>query len=885
MAFAESYRAAPALKKLARQSPITRIAAFFGAWNWAQLGVIVGVLVFAIAAAGLYRMLRHIAWDDVQSAMQNVGWPQIIGAACASAGSYLALAGLDILALRQVGARGVPLAYTALTSFISHSFTFTLGFGVLTGGAVRLRRYQLMGVAPGSILSAGLLCAITFWMGLAAIAGICLFAAPTIIAPVYDVPPAMAVFVGAGILVLLGGWIAYSALRRISMSVSGWELNLPGPALSLGAIAIGIADTACAGLALWLVLPADIQLAFPSFLVVFVLATIMGVVSHVPGGLGVFEAILLLGVPGLSTPQGISALLLFRLIYYIGPFAISAVTLGAHEAASHAEAFNQGRRAVLRAAGPLLRPMCAIAVFLGGIVLLVSGATPADYERMVILRKLVPLPFVETSHFVASLVGAVLLVLGYGLARRLRPAWNAAVGLLAAGALFSLLKGIDYEEAMVCLAIILLLWLARPEFYRRAGLLDAPLSPEWLLAIAVGLVGSIWVGFAAYQNVSYDNAIWWHFAYSGDAPRFLRASLGIAVGVMMFALHRILHSAHHGEAQSTADLPRIHALLANVERTDAQLALLGDKKFLFADDGKGFVMYGVQGSTWLAMGDPVAADENATAELIWRFKELADLHNGAAGFYHLSWRHIPLYIDAGFSLAKLGEDAFVELSHFTLEGGEGRKLRQTKAHCERKGLSFEIVPSARLPAMLPLLKEVSDAWLANRGGKEKGFSLGFWSEPYLCRYDHAIVWQGDRIIAFANIWKAAGASEYSVDLMRHVPDAPGGTMDYLFICLMEAAKREGSQWFNLGMAPLSGLPRHRLASRWSRLGTLIYRHGDSFYNFEGLRAFKSKFKPVWRPRYLAHPGGLSMARVLMDATTLIASSPKRACQLEGNFCK
>ena len=141
-----------------------------------------------------------------------------------------------------------------------------------------------------------------------------------------------------------------------------------------------------------------------------------------------------------------------------------------------------------------------------------------------------------------------------------------------------------------------------------------------------------------------------------------------------------------------------------------------------------------------------------------------------------------------------------------------------------------------------------------------------------------------RIVAFANVWKSAGRHEYSLDLMRHLPDAPGSTMDYLFICLMAKAKDEGYAWFNLGMAPLSGLPRHRLASRWSRIGALIYRHGDSFYNFEGLRAFKSKFKPVWRPRYLAHPGGLSMARVLMDATTLIAASPGRARKSGGMPC-
>ena len=188
-----------------------------------------------------------------------------------------------------------------------------------------------------------------------------------------------------------------------------------------------------------------------------------------------------------------------------------------------------------------------MAVFLGGIVLLVSGALPAAHDRMVALRRIVPLPFVETLHFVASLVGAVLLVVGYALASRLRSAWNAAVALLAVAVVFSLAKGIDYEEALVRLAIIALLLLARPEFYRRAGLLEAPLSWEWLLAISVAVIASLWVGMAAYQNVSYKNALWWHFAYGGDAPRFLRASLGVAVAGMLFALHRIFHSAHPGE--------------------------------------------------------------------------------------------------------------------------------------------------------------------------------------------------------------------------------------------------------------------------------------------------------------------------------------------------
>ena len=142
------------------------------------------------------------------------------------------------------------------------------------------------------------------------------------------------------------------------------------------------------------------------------------------------------------------------------------------------------------------------------------------------------------------------------------------------------------------------------------------------------------------------------------------------------------------------------------------------------------------------------------------------------------------------------------------------------------------------------------------------------------RYDHAVIWHFGEIVAFANIWKSADKEEYSVDLMRHTPDAPPGMMDLLFINLMEQAKKEGFRWFNLGMAPLSGLPEHRLASLWNRFGMLVFRHGDRFYNFSGLRSFKNKFKPEWRPRYLAYPGG-ALPKVLVDVTTLIARSPAR----------
>src|SRR5690606_3723082 len=175
---------------------------------------------------------------------------------------------------------------------------------------------------------------------------------------------------------------------------------------------------------------------------------------------------------------------------------------------------------------------------------------------------------------------------------------------------------------------------------------------------------------------------------------------------------------------------------------------------------------------------------------------------------------------------------------FTLEGGEGRKLRQLKAKALRSGSELEIVPAAGVAPLLPELRAVSDAWLAARDTKEKGFSLGFWSEPYIVKHDLAVIRHDGRIVAFANIWTTGKKLEYSVDLMRHLPDAPAGIMDLLFIGLMERAKADGYKWFNLGMASLSGLPQHWLASHWSSRGVFFFRLAHRLYNFEGLSAFK-----------------------------------------------
>jgi len=341
-----------------------------------------------------------------------------------------------------------------------------------------------------------------------------------------------------------------------------------------------------------------------------------------------------------------------------------------------------------------------------------------------------------------------------------------------------------------------------------------------------------------------------------------------------FGVHLLLRPARGLRSRSYAVTPDIVRTVAQASNTEAHLALTGDKQFLVAPERDAFLMYDVQGTSWIVMGDPVG---NALRfdDLLWRFRELVDRRGGRPVFYQVSAPNLPRYLDLGLSLLKLGEEAMIDLASFSLEGGARANLRQSSHKAERQGLSFAVIERSRLTPLLPELREISDEWLSAKNAQEKQFSVGHFDPDYLSRHDMAVIRQGDKIVAFANLWQSAGKHELSVDLMRHRTDAPRGQMDYLFVQLLLWGKAQGFKWFSLGMAPLSGLEGHPLAPAWHKAGNLIFQHGEQIYGFEGLRAFKEKFRPEWRPRYLACHAGLSLPFVLLDVAVLISRRHKQ----------
>jgi phosphatidylglycerol lysyltransferase len=193
---------------------------------------------------------------------------------------------------------------------------------------------------------------------------------------------------------------------------------------------------------------------------------------------------------------------------------------------------------------------------------------------------------------------------------------------------------------------------------------------------------------------------------------------------------------------------------------------------------------------------------------------------------------------------------------------------------EQDGCTFEILDKDNVKAVLPELKAISESWLIEKNTREKRFSLGNFTNAYIQEFECGIVKKAGKIVAFTNIWKSAENREISIDMMRYSSDAPKSVMEYLFVNLMLWGREQGWEWFDLGMAPLSGFEDHALASVWSKIGAFLYKHGENFYNFQGLRAFKEKFDPVWEPKYLACPAGMALPFVLKDIAALVSGGVK-----------
>ena len=838
------------------------------------LGPGLSLILFTAAIWMLHGELKTYHLSDILKAIESIPAGRMWLAIVLTIVSYAIMTGYDVLAMRYIQ-YSLPYSKIGLASFIGYAFSNNIGMSMIAGASVRYRLYSAWGLSALQTTQVVAFCTLTLWLGFCVLGGAVFLIEPLTIPSTLHLPIHSSLLIGVIMLMLVAAYATLTIIKRAPFAIRELEIQLPSIRLLVLQLIIAALDWMLASLVLFVLLDPGTTVSYPAFLAVFLLAQLAGLISQVPGGLGVFETVVVLMLSArLPASQIFGALLAYRLLYYWLPLGIAALLLGLQEILPKRERMRVFVQLFEHWVSPMVPHVLAFTAFIGGAILLFSGTTPVVEARISFLKKLIPLPLLEFSHFIGSVAGMGLLLLSRGLQRRLDAAYHLTIGLLIVGIVASMVKGFDYEEAAALLLILVAIWPTRRHFYRKASLFSQPFNAGWITAILIILGGSVWLGFYSYRHIEYADSLWWRFAFNADASRFLRATVGVVILGLFFAVARLLRPAAPQPAESgRQELEKAYSIVRNSVAVSANLALLGDKRLLFSPEGDAFIMYAVEGRSWIALGDPVGSDLR-WSELIWKFRELSDRYGGRTVFYEVGHDHLHLYLDLGLSLLKLGEEARVPLDAFSLEGGARKDLRHTRRKLEKEGCRFEVIQAESVAVHLEELKKISDAWLAEKNTREKGFSLGFFQPDYIRRCPVALVIRNERIEAFANLWTGTQREELSLDLMRYLPEATEGVMEFLFICLMLWGKAQGYRWFNLGMAPLSGLENRALAPLWNRLGAFVFRHGEHFYNFQGLRQYKEKFDPRWQPKYLASPGGLALPRIFANLATLISGGVK-----------
>jgi uncharacterized membrane protein YbhN (UPF0104 family) len=323
---------------------VTRTAA--SRISWSRIGYATSLLIITAATFTLYRLLRDIDIAKVFAALHATSGRAVVTAAIFVATGYLSLTFYDFFSLRTIGRHDVPYRVAALASFTSYSIGHTLGAMVITGGAVRLRIYSAWGLGLIDIAKIAFVTGLTFWLGNAFILGLAMAYAPETASMVDQLPARLNRMIALAGLAVIAGYVAWVAARPRAIGRDQWQVTLPNAKLTLIQIGIGVMDLSSGALAMYALLPHEPPFDFVPVLVSFVMATLLGFLSHAPGSLGVFEAALLLGLPQFQKEGLLASLLTFRLLYFILPFAFALLALTARELVL--EHFPEKWRAVSR---------------------------------------------------------------------------------------------------------------------------------------------------------------------------------------------------------------------------------------------------------------------------------------------------------------------------------------------------------------------------------------------------------------------------------------------------------------------------------------------------------------------------------------------------------
>jgi phosphatidylglycerol lysyltransferase len=596
----------------------------------------------------------------------------------------------------------------------------------------------------------------------------------------------------------------------------------------------------------------------------YAMAILFSIVSPTANGVGVVEGMLPVVLTSMGVPPATATVvaLAFRGMSFWLPFFIGFILL-------RQLPIFRPHEATMAETGQV--KLIALLTSLMGLINLLSGITPGAAARLARLDEWSPLTVQHGGQLTAVLSGFGLLLLAQRLWRNKRNAWLLTMIVLGISFVAHLVKGLDYAEAGLALALLIYLWTQRAHFQ---ALSDPPSVRQGLEVLITGLLFTLVYGIVGFYVLDHhfgvtftlDEAftqtlvMFTQFYDPGIEPitsfgRYFAFSI-YAVGAFTlgYALWMLLRPVLMRYPAGPGERHRAQTIVEAYGRSSlARFVLFPDKAYWFSPGGS-VVGYALQGRTALALGDPIGpADDIAPA--IDGFQSFCAHNDWLVAFYQTQPDHLDAYRAVGLESLCIGHEAIVRLNEFTLRGSTHKQLRNTVNRLTKLGYRAQMHEPPQAAAFLAELRSISDEWLMLMHGREQRFSLGWFDDAYVGGARVMAVHDpNDQIVAFVNLVPEYQAHEATIDLMRRRRQTENGVMDFLFVALFEWAQHQGYASFNLGLSALAGVGEQPDDPAVERALNFIYAHVNQLYNFKGLHTFKAKFDPHWSPRYLIFPG-------------------------------
>ncbi|MHC9536625.1 bifunctional lysylphosphatidylglycerol flippase/synthetase MprF [Dellaglioa sp. BT-FLS60] len=613
--------------------------------------------------------------------------------------------------------------------------------------------------------------------------------------------------------------------------------------------------------------PSHLVAVFP----LFVIASIIGVVSMIPGGLGSFDVFMILGLQtlGVHNSTAVIWLLFYRLFYYIFPFLVGVILFIKDSGGRFNEYLNGLPVVLLRRVAHFI---LVLFFYVTGVILLLASTVPEFTFTNPIISYLYPYTFYFIHQMSNIFIAFLMIGIGRGIESKVKRAYWPMVLFVVMGIINTLWHDFSITLLIFLAVILICALLSKQIFYRER------FEYSWGRLL---IDGGIFAGtFILYTIVGFYNAPQFH--HTGKVPDvflfpsekiWLSGFLGLLFAVIVVWVtftYLSRKDQRFGEQEFPAD--RVKNVVDTYGGNEvSHLAFLRDKNvYFYQNEGQDevFFLYQKKSNKLVVMGEPVGNPEFIRAA-INQFIIDADVEGLELVFYEVDAQLTMMLHEVGFDFIKIGEEGFVKVSEVVLSGKKRRSERALMNKFDRENYAFAMIEPPYSKETIQELKDISDSWLG--GQSEKGFSLGFFDDYYLNQAPIAVINDSEgRKVAFATMMPTGNHRVLSIDLMRYSREmAPSGIMDKIFISLFQQATEEGYELFDMGMAPLSNVGESKFSFVEEKIAHMIYKYGYRFYGFQGLKQYKDKYVTEWHSKYISFRKRSSIAFTLLQILTVV----------------